>query len=251
MKKYSLLALALILCAGAYSQETTDPEKEKEAIIAVINAETQAYCDRDWDAFAATYKHDDSNMDIRASKTTYGITAGWESPGSSMKQSFANNPEPFKNLEAKKNFRIKVYQDCAWALFDQDTYNDEGEMVGSALGVNFLEKIDGEWKIVFLERLAISSYYEGFKEIRLSDEELEKYAGRYEVQPGSPISVFNVDNRIYVQATPEYKFEIFPMGEDKFFAKEFYAQFKFNKEIDQVIGLTVSQNGETVFKKID
>lgn len=251
MKKFSSLVLLLAACTGAFCQEHIDTEKEKEAIIAVINAETQAYFDKDFDAYAGVWKHDASLIDIRAFKNNFGVTFGWDLQGSGMKATFENDPEPAKNVEVKKNFRIKVYDDCAWAVFDQDTYNAEGEIVGSALGTNFLEKEDGQWKIIYLTRLNISSYYDDFKEIELSEEEIIKYTGTYEFGPGNISSLYNMGNHLYVQATPEYKFELFPMGGNRFYVKDFYAVIEFNMENDRVVSMTTMQNQEYVAKKIE
>jgi len=251
MKKFSLLVLSLLICSGTFCQETIDIEMEKEAIIAVINAETQAYYDRDFEAYAATWKHDESDLDIRAGKASFGITFGWEGPSSGMKEFFKNNPEPAENVEVKKNFKIKVYKDCAWATFNQETHNSEGEIVTSAFGTNFLEKTNGEWKIVYLTRLSISSYYDDFKEIQLSKEEITKYLGKYELQPGFILSVFYEDDHLYTQATGQDKFEIFASGDNKFFTKDFSAQIEFNMENEEVVGATIIQNGENEAKKIE
>ena len=69
-----------------------------------------------------------------------------------------NATEQARNPEVKSNFRIKVYKDCAWAAFDQEHINEEGEVAGKAIGVYFMEKVDGKWKIVYLSRVYTSGY---------------------------------------------------------------------------------------------
>ncbi|MBA7516811.1 hypothetical protein ES705_08860 [subsurface metagenome] len=158
MKKYVLTLFALILLAGTSCQEKIDIEKEKEAIKAVIEEETNAAYASDFDRFAATYVQDETNIDLRAGKSGYSYDVGWEEIGSAFKEYFENNPEPVKNNEVKTNYKIKVYKDCAWAVFDNEGYNNEGEFTGKSIGVNFLEKVNGEWKIVYLSRVGITSY---------------------------------------------------------------------------------------------
>ena len=249
MKKYSFLLLSLGICSGALCQAIVD--LEKEAIIAVINAETQSYCDRDWEAFAATYKHDESNVDIRAYRTNYAYTVGWAETAESMKEFFRNNPEPIKNLEVKKNFRIKVHNDFAWAVFDQDVQNDEGEVTATEIGSNILEKVNGEWKIVYLSRLGTSSYYGNLVAIQVPEEDLTKYTGKYEIEPGFILSIFKEGDHLYSTATGQDTFEIFAYEPHKYFVKAFYGQIEFNMENEQAVSLTLFQGGETEAKKIE
>ena len=158
MKKYVLTLFAMLLLAGASCQEKIDIEKEKAAIIAVIEEETNAAYDADFDRLSATYVQDETNIDLRASKSGYSYDVGWEESSSVFKEWYENNPDPVKNNEVKKNYKIKVYPESAWAVFDNENYNDEGELTGKAIGVNFLEKVDGEWKIVYLSRVNTSTW---------------------------------------------------------------------------------------------
>lgn len=159
MKKFLYLSIAMILSAGVYGQNKVDVAKEKEAIKAVIQAETQAYYDKDFDLFASVYKHDKSIVDLRASSTYYSFVTGWKDNSDNIKEYMKNNPQPVKNPEVKKNFRIHVYlNNTAWAVFDNFIYDEKGEVENKSIGVNFLEKINGKWKIVFLSRVDASSY---------------------------------------------------------------------------------------------
>lgn len=251
MKTFTWILSALLFCTGAFCQVAPDMEKEKEAIIAIIKAETQSYCDRDFEAFAATWKHDESVLDVRTSKTSYGISFGWEGSGATMEEFFKNNPEPIENMEVKKNFNVQVKDNFAWATFDQDTYNGEGEIVSSNFGTNILEKIDGNWRIVYLTRLNRSSYYDDFKEIQLPVEVLNKLTGKYEIQPGFILSVFTEGNRLMGQASGQPAFEFFAMAEDRFFTKDFYAQIEFISENGKVVSLKITQAQVTEAKKIE
>ncbi len=155
MKKYVLTIFALVLLAGSTScQKKVDIEKEKEAILALITEETNAYHDKDIERFAACYVQDETNIRILGGeneKTSY--TVGWEGVGSSFKELFENNPDPTPNNEVKKNFTIKVYKDCAWIVFEEEDFTENGESNGRGIGTNFLEKVDGKWKIAYLSRV--------------------------------------------------------------------------------------------------
>jgi len=154
MKKYVLTILALVLLAGPSCQKKVDIEKEKEAILALITEETNAYHDKDFERFAACYVQNEINIRIlggEGEKISYSV--GWEEVGSSFKELFENNPDPTPNNEVKKNIKIKVYNDCAWVVFEEEDFTDEGESNGKGIGTNFLEKVDGKWKIAYLSRV--------------------------------------------------------------------------------------------------
>lgn len=158
MKKYVLTLFALILLAGTSCQEKIDIEKEKAAIIAVIEEETNAYYDNDFDRLAATYVQDETNIDLRAGKSGYGYGVGWEEIGSAFKEAIENSPEPDGSKEVKTNYKIKVYKESAWAVFDNEVLNSEGESIGKNVHVEFLEKVNGEWKIVYMSIVFTSTY---------------------------------------------------------------------------------------------
>jgi hypothetical protein len=153
MKKYVLTIFVLVLLAGTSCEKKVDIEKEKEAILAVIKEETNAYHDKDFERFAESYVQDDTNIRLLGGEGEFSYIVGWEEVGSGFKELFENNPDPTQNNEVKKNFKIKVYKDCAWVAFEEEAYNDEGELTGRGIGVNFLEKVDGKWKIAYLSRV--------------------------------------------------------------------------------------------------
>ena len=160
MKKYLFVLFALILLAGNSCQEKIDIEKEKAAIIAVIEEETNAYLARDYDRLAATWVQDETNIDLRAGKSGYGYGVGWEEIGSAFKEAIDNSPEPDGSKEVKTNYKIKVYRECAWAVFDNDFYNGEGELLSTSIHSQFLEKVDGEWKHVGYTSIYTSTWEE-------------------------------------------------------------------------------------------
>jgi hypothetical protein len=154
MKKYVLTIFALVLLAGTSCQKKVDIEKEKEAILALITEETNAYHDKDFERFAECYVQNEINIRIlggEGEKISY--TVGWEEVGASFKELFENNPDPTPNNEVKKNIKIKVYNDCAWVVFEEEDFTDEGESNGKGIGTNFLEKVEGKWKIAYLSRV--------------------------------------------------------------------------------------------------
>ena len=251
MKRMYLFMFVFALIASAYGQETTNLEKDKEAIKAVILEETQSYWDRDFERYAACYKHDESIVDLRANSTNYYHVVGWEENSSGTKENLKNNPEPVKNTEVKKNFDIHVFPNSAWVIFETEIYDEEGKLASEDIGVNFLEKIDGEWKIVYLSRVGVSSYSGDFEEIEVSAEVLSKYQGKYELQPGFILEIILEGTQLYALPTGQQRQALFAYEENKFFLKTVNAQVEFNFEDDKVVSMTLHQNGENLALKVE
>lgn len=91
------------------------------------------------------------------------------------------------------------------------------------------------------------------KEIQLSAEVLQKYAGTYQLMPNMELEIIVEDDRIFGQPTNQSRAELFAESEDNFFLKVIPATVTF--EIDPAtkmpISLTLDQGGrKTTAKKI-
>jgi hypothetical protein len=151
MKKTFTVAALIMLTAILYCQQNTEVQNEKEAIKAIIEEETNAYHDKDFDRFAATYVQDETIIRIIVNRNGTDIVEGWDNISSIMKEHFMNFPDPSENNDIKSNYKIRIYDDCAWVTFDEERINDESDSI--EIGVNILKKVDGKWKIVFLSRI--------------------------------------------------------------------------------------------------
>ena len=153
MKKLLFTFIAFSLMTGASCQKKADIEKEKEAIKAVIEEETDAYIAGDFERQSETYVQDETS-------TEEGL------------ERFGNYSNP-KNK--KTDYRIKVYNKSAWAIFNDDWDLDyQGESVNVIyLGVRFLEKVDGEWKIVYMSEINKSSLEDEDEEVGTEEGESE------------------------------------------------------------------------------
>ena len=156
MKKCHFLLITMVVFVATSCQEIIDIEKEKEAIKGVIEEESKAFIARDFDRLAATYVQDETNIRLGASKTSYGYRVGWKEIGSTFKEFFKNIPDSRPRKLLLTNYKIKVYKESAWAIFN----NEEGN-----IGVRFLEKVNGEWKIVFLSAIMASTYEKEIGEV--------------------------------------------------------------------------------------
>lgn len=94
--------------------------------------------------------------------------------------------------------------------------------------------------------------YEKRKAIKLDDETLALYIGKYQLAPDFFITVTKESNKVFAKGTGQEKFEISPFEKHRFFTNEFSAEFTF--ELDKkgkVTGFTLYQNGEYKATKIE
>lgn len=83
--------------------------------------------------------------------------------------------------------------------------------------------------------------------VEVSVEVLESYVGVYEITPEFAITISRKENKIFLQATGQPEFEIFPSTENEFFLKVVEASITFNKnEKNEVISLTLHQGGQNI-----
>ena len=163
--RYSLLFLTVILSLLVSGCEVAvDEEKEKAAIIEVINRETETYLARDFEAMYATHVQDSLNMRLTAGADNYVFVEGWEDVSKHMSGDETEDElgaERHISVE-KSNYRMKLYPNSAFVVCDQrwtSNYGDDVTEINS-IQVRFLEKIDGEWKISFVSFIGTSGYDE-------------------------------------------------------------------------------------------
>ena len=163
--RYSLLILSVTFALIATAcEKAVDTEKEKAAIIEVINRETEAYLERDFEAMFATHVQDSLNMRLTAGADNYVFVEGWEDVSKHMSGDQTEDdlgPDLHIRVE-KSNYRMKLYPNSAFVVCDQKWTSDYGEDVTeiNSIQVRFLEKIEGEWKISFVSFIGTSGYEE-------------------------------------------------------------------------------------------
>jgi hypothetical protein len=160
MKKYLIILIAAVSLALYSCTEKVDIAKEKDAIIAVIEKETEAYINKNFAAFASSHVQNESNMRLTAEKHGFNMKTGWKETAEVMQKMFEDSPEPWTSKSIKTNHRIKVYDNCAWAVHDESWIDEKGHVFMKNIGVRFLEKARGEWKIVYVSYVNTSSYEE-------------------------------------------------------------------------------------------
>ena len=163
--KYTIL-FALIIAVFAISgcEKAIDYEKEKAAIIALMEKETQTYIDRDFDGMFSTHVQDSTNIRLTAGVDNYVFAEGWEDVSRHMTGDETEDDlgVDIHTTVEKTNYRMKIYPITAFVVCDQkwtSQYDDDVVEINS-IQVRFLEKVEGEWKISFVSFIGIDGYME-------------------------------------------------------------------------------------------
>ncbi len=164
MKKYLISLIVLVFLAGTSCEKKIDIEKEKEAIKAAIENETKLHLARDFAQHSKSFLRDESFVMLYAGKEDYKYYDGWENTSTVYKEYYEDSPSPSTDKYQFINYKIKVYEESAWAVYDEIQHNSEGEFLGKNTSVRILEKVDGEWKIVYLSFVITTSYEEEVEE---------------------------------------------------------------------------------------
>jgi ketosteroid isomerase-like protein len=152
MKRYCLLLFVLILIAGSSCQKKIDIEKEKQAIMAVIKAESEAARIGNVDGLISCYVQDEYNTRLNFGEDSYNIITGWDKLAPLFKEYTPNTEVDTTKISfTKENAVIKVMGNTAWLICDNNWKYEapEGESKWENIQVTFLEKVDGVWKFSF------------------------------------------------------------------------------------------------------
>ncbi|HMQ49969.1 MAG TPA: nuclear transport factor 2 family protein [Saprospiraceae bacterium] len=158
------LVLFLASCQPSSSPEADIPtnppaidyEGEKEAIMKVIDGESEAFWNKDFEKFASYWAHEPYIRTLgwwQAGGVT--VVSGWEERSARTKAHMEESPEPnpTANKVRRENINLRIFQDVAWLTFDQygeDTGDSLMDMPGLSRETRILEKHNGEWKIVYV-----------------------------------------------------------------------------------------------------
>ena len=150
MKKTSFIFIAVSLLVCYSCQEKIDVEKEKAAIIEVLNAEGSAFAANDLERIFALHVQDE----LATRLDGYRIYRGWDEIKSLYESYLAGNIQDtsWKNpRNIKENVILKITGNTAWLICDniwKYEFNDKSVEWGN-VQIAFFEKMDGEWKFSF------------------------------------------------------------------------------------------------------
>lgn len=145
----STIGIALLLAVSCQP----NIEKEKEAVMAVLMAESDALIAADFEAFKALHTQGELESRIEMGIYGYNVYKGWEKVSGLVKD-FLNEEAMGKIVNTKENCIVYVNGKSAWITCD-NVWVDRSteEILYNNLQIAFLEKQGGNWKIAF------SAYY--------------------------------------------------------------------------------------------
>ena len=157
----TLICMYLMLAA---CQQKIDYDAEVKAIKEVIMLETNTYSAQDYPGLAACYVRDSTNVRMMTGAEGHKVWFGWdEKLEPFFKKAAEADWTDFKILDQQwSNWKVKVYPESAWAVFNHSTrYSYMGEEGNSkSCEVRFLEKDGGKWRIVMLHWIDLVSFEE-------------------------------------------------------------------------------------------
>ncbi|UCG26973.1 MAG: serine hydrolase, partial [Bacteroidales bacterium] len=135
----------------------------------------------------------------------------------------------------------KFYFDEGFTTFHFNR-NSDGEII------SFISKSTGQ----DVEFIRTDKPVPTIKKIKLEDELLKKYTGKYQLTPDFQIQIFREEEKMYTQATGQNKVEIVAYEKHKFSVVGVDAKITFNlNEEGEVVSLTIHQNGDHTAEKIE
>lgn len=150
MRRYFFPLFIIAILIGTSCQLKINHEKEKEAIMAVLQEESDGYKSMDKDRIFAT--HIQGSEEVRLELGVYGYNTyqGWDKI-EALIGDFVEGSGSFNMENTKENVILKVTGNSAWLTCDNVWKANQGgtENEISNIQIVFLEKVKGEWKISF------------------------------------------------------------------------------------------------------
>jgi len=153
MKIFVGTIMAILVIAGTSCQQAVNVEKEKEAILAVLEEESAAMLENDTERVFDLHVQDELETRLELGEYGFNTYSGWDEVSGLLGDALSGDGELIGSnaVNRKENMIIKVTGNTAWLTCDNIwEFNSNGEKGGySNIQVNFMEKIKGEWKISF------------------------------------------------------------------------------------------------------
>jgi len=157
---FSILIFSLFSCGGSNKEPTGDAlQKEKDAILATIEKETESFFSRDYATWKSTFVQEDYAFQAWSNRDgTFDASVGWEGIDKTVGSYITENPVPdsAQRKVERKNIMYKFFgANVAFLTFDQ--FNSDPGIRGflHSKETRLMEKVNGNWKIV-----AVSAFWD-------------------------------------------------------------------------------------------
>ena len=164
MKKIIPFFLGFFLISVMGCQEKTDIEAEKEAIKSVIVEETSAFFAQDLVRLLKTMAQDEKSVYISIGSNGYMERIGWDKIYPYYKKSTSSDWSDYSDYNiSRSNWYFKINVGNALVLFNQKQgFKFKGEQMEThSKEIRMLQKVKGNWKILVVEWIDMSSFEDG------------------------------------------------------------------------------------------
>jgi hypothetical protein len=148
---YTLCSAIMLMLMLLSCNKKNDVVKDEEAIKYVINAETQAWIDKNPEKMKQFYIQDKYQTRLNIQDSVYSLTTGWDKRSTAI-DTLAKYADwkGVDQFQVKKDFLvIKVMDNTAWAILRETQhmiYNGSPATAVSIINI-VLEKQHKDWKI--------------------------------------------------------------------------------------------------------
>lgn len=147
-KSFVLILAAFIFCMQSIAQTAA-----QEAIKKVCAAETKAYKNLDYNAWASYHvQSKDEQLSWNNPDASFGFESGWNKISNGMKDWFKTAKKDGSKI-SRDNYTIVIHGDMAFATYNATTKNTEGKEI-KMREYRTLLLIDGSWKILAVQAYA-------------------------------------------------------------------------------------------------
>jgi hypothetical protein len=159
----STLPIVMAQSSTASPNQKAALEREKAAMLDVIERQAATFWAKDFQGWANTWVHA-SYISRSGWSEAGGVSSaeGWDAIGGQMKKHMAENPKPNPTPAkiVRDHLTFRIHPDVAWVTFEQhgvSTGEPQFDMPGLSYETRIFEKHDGKWKVVHLSYLLAGS----------------------------------------------------------------------------------------------
>ncbi len=192
--------------------------------------ETKTWAKRNYEEWAKNWAHENYVFKMFSGygdSIQYGEKLGWDSVKADAKYFFNKYIKPFDLDISWSDWNIRSFNNCAWAYYIQtNIFEGDTQNPIRYREVRFLEKKNGDWKIVYVSTVNLSSYnfYNMFSSVIEYDINNVGYRLLNEKKFKDAIDIFKKNVKLYPKSSNVYDSlgEAYMINGDKELAVENY-----------------------------
>lgn len=139
--------MCVALLFSCQEEKALSSEVIQESLKAIVEGETYAYMEKDYQKWASFWDHSDDVLRLDVSKAGFAQQRGWDESGGKLESFFKENPEHITSTFVNSNYLIFHDDHLAWVAFDQTWTSQKGEETVAKATITLVKKAKA-WKII-------------------------------------------------------------------------------------------------------